>query len=714
MSKFKKWFRQNRLAIVFSLLAIAWACFSSFSYYSYFWGKLKILFQNFVNYFFALFGASKKIPQIFSLISSKGFSSLIPVDFGMFFARLGLSFRILISDFYLLSLLVKALNFLSSLSVYFSFLLVAVPLLLILSRQIFKEKPFARNAESRALKIWRRVDSKVRPVFRRILEEVKKALRSRTFRISFGISLILYFNLINVAVSLLAYYLYFISVFDFNVFWEVILVVLGDLTPVLTAIPLWVYLIIGYFAFCRYRKRLATNILRHHDAINCGVVKGTGVMIQINGAPGSGKTLLQTDMAITCEMLFRQNAEEILDEVRGLFPEFRFDLFRKKLDLQIRLHRIKNLYDCETYVKGEFKGILCSFDVFAKRNLYFDSKKHSACFFNGLYHETLIDDLSDYAKAYFVYQNQYPLILSNYAIRGEYRPVRNDHFLLFDYDWFREEASDLVPPGFSKIVDYDMLRLSRSKVDENPNRNIPLAYVFALTELGKERGNALENAELKKSSSETNAKNDGFNDYLRVARHPATIRNRLFVKIFFDEQRASSCGVALSGITEDILTIDKAHTKVKSAMYFSYLRLLGINFFQNLSSNFLRRYERCRNDQTLLTELMKSIARTSNRAYTRYVNAWTYKEIHFYVQNGSLPENESKATSRGKYYLAYKKIYDHRYASDSLKGFFDAKSTRSPLGIADLPAYSSLYAGLDEIEAQHSYFGDSIRRQLDR
>lgn len=186
------------------------------------------------------------------------------------------------------------------------------------------------------------------------------------------------------------------------------------------------------------------------------------------------------------------------------------------------------------------------------------------------------------------------------------------------------------------------------------------------------------------------------------------------MKIFFDEQRASSCGVALSGITEDILTIDKAHTKVKSAMYFSYLRILGIHFFQNLSSDFLRRYERCRNDQTLLTELMKSIARTSNRAYTRYVNAWTYKEIHFYVQNGSLPENESKATSRGKYYLAYKKIYDHRYASDSLKGFFDAKSTRSSLGIADLPAYSSLYADLDEIEAQHSYFGDSIRRQLDR
>lgn len=714
MSRFKLWLRQNRLAIVFSLLAIAFAGFSSFSYYAYFFGKLKILFQNFLNYFFALFGVSKKIPQIFSLMSSEGFSSLIPVDFGMFFTRLGASFRVLVSDYYLLSLFIKALNFFSDFSVFLSFALIALPLLLILKRQVYKPKPFVQNAESKGLKIFRRLDGRIRPVLRKAKDEILEATHTRLFRVSLFISVILYFNLINVLISLLAYYLYFISMFDFNVLWEIVIVVLADLTPVLLSLPLWVYLLAAYFLFCRYQKRFAEDILRHHDAINCGVIKGTGVMIQINGAPGAGKTLMQTDMAITCDMLFRQQAKEIMDEVRGLFPDFRFDLFRKKLDLKIRQHRIKNLYDCETFVKGEFKGILCSFDAFAKKNLYFDSKKHEPYFFNGLYHETLLNDLSDYAKAYFVYQSAHPLILSNYSIRGEYRPVRNEHFLSFDYDWFRNEASDLVPPGFSKIVDYDMLRLSKSKVEENPKRNVPIAYVFALTELGKERGNTLENAEIKKTASETNPKNDGFNDYLRVARHPATIRNRLFIKIFFDEQRASSCGVALSGITEDILTIDKSRTKTKSAMYFSYLRILGINFFRNLSSNFFTRYERVRNDQTLLTEMMNFISRTSCRAAMRFTNSWTYKEIYFYVQNGTLPENESKNTHVEKYYLAYKKIYDHRYASDSLKGFFDAKSTRSSLGIADLPAYSSLYADLDEIEAQHSYFGDSIRRQLDR
>lgn len=714
MSKFKVGMRRYGLSGFFSFSIIAYALYSSLSY-SYFFGKIQILLMNAVNYFLALFGNGRKIPQIFSLMtSSSGFSSLIPVDFEMFFTRFAASFRILVSDYYLLSLFIKALNFFSDFSVFLSFALIALPLLLILKRQVYKPKPFAQNAESKGLKIYRRLDGRIRPVLRKVKNEILKATHTRLFRVSLIISVILYFNLINVLISLLAYYLYFISMFDFNVLWEIIIVVLADLTPVLRSLPLWVYLLTAYFLFCRYRKRFAEDILRHHDAINCGVIKGTGVMIQINGAPGAGKTLMQTDMAITCDMLFRQQAKEIMDEVRGLFPDFRFDLFRKKLDLKIRQHRIKNLYDCETFVKGEFKGILCSFDIFAKRNLYFDSKKHEPYFFNGLYHETLLNDLSDYAKAYFVYQSAHPLILSNYSIRGEYRPVRNEHFLSFDYDWFRSEASDLVPPGFSKIVDYDMLRLTKSKVEENPKRNVPIAYVFALTELGKERGNTLENAEIKKSAAETNPKNDGFNDYLRVARHPATIRNRLFIKIFFDEQRASSCGVALSGITEDILTIDKSRTKTKSAMYFSYLRILGINFFWNLSSNFFTRYERVRNDQTLLTEMMNFISRTSCRAAMRFTNSWTYKEIYFYVQNGTLPEQEAKNTRVEKYYLAFKKIYDHRYASDSLKGFFDAKSTRSSLGIADLPAYSSLYADLDEIEAQHSYFGDSIRRQLDR
>jgi len=714
MSRYKCCLERHLLAIVFSLLAIALALFSSFSYYSYFWDKIQILFQNGINYFLAFFGTPKKTSQIFDLISSAdGFSSVFPIDFGMFFSRLGLSFRVLVSDFYLISKILKLMKFFSDFSIVLSFLAILIPFALILKRQIFKGKPFARNEVSKTLRIYRRIDRKVRPVFRKIRAAILNAFQDRIFRISLLVSLALYFNLINVALSFLTYYLYFISTFDFSALWQIVLVLVAELAIPFAKVPLWIDLIAAYFLFCRWRKHLAEDILRHHDAINCGVVKGTGVMIQINGAPGSGKTLLQTDMAITCEMLFRQQAEEIMNEVRGLFPEFRFDLFRKKLDLKIAQHRINNFYDCDLFVRGEFKGILSSFDAFADRNLYFDSQKHSPFFFNGLHYETLIDDLSDYAKAYFVYQSKHPLILSNYPIRGEYRPIRNEHALTFDYDWFRREASDLVPPGYSKIVDYDMLRLMKSKVEDNPHRNIPIAYVFALTELGKERGNALENAELKKNVPETNAKNDGFNDYLRVARHPATIRHRLFVKIFFDEQRASSCGVALSGITEDILTIDKSGTKTKSAMYFYYLRLLGINFFRNLSSDFFRRYERVRNDQTLLTEGMNFLSRASNRAYIRYVNSYSYKEIRFYKQNGTLPENESKAISKGKYYLAFKKIYDHRYASDSLKGFFDAKSTFSPLGIADLPAYSSLYADVSEIAAQNSYFGDSIQRQLD-
>ena len=79
--------------------------------------------------------------------------------------------------------------------------------------------------------------------------------------------------------------------------------------------------------------------------------------IHIVAAPGSGKTKMMTDMSLTCEMMFRNQAKDIMDEVRNLFPNFRWDILRKQIDLNVKLGKVKSLVDVELFIQNNFKQV---------------------------------------------------------------------------------------------------------------------------------------------------------------------------------------------------------------------------------------------------------------------------------------------------------------------------------------------------------------------
>lgn len=716
MSKIFRFLKSHLLSILLSSFFIIYAALSSYKSYFTIWIKIKSFGLNFFYYWVSLF-KSKTIfpPQILEELNNinKGhIDCLVPENIKTFFERLGYSFRSIIGNGYLNSLLNKMFGNVVFIQILLSMLVILIPVIIVLVTLFFKPKKFSINKKSKSFLTWNKFYEKViKPIRLFCFNQFVLVLKHKYVRITFLISLLIYFNVPSLVFDFLAYYFYFIAKFDFKAIWESIYVMLIDLTPSLINIPLWFYLLVNYYLFCSWRKHLAKDILKHHDALNCGFVKGSGVLIMINGAPGAGKTLLQTDMSITCEMIFRQQAKEIMDEIRNIFPNFRFDLLRKKLDLWIKQRKIINLVDCESFVRYILSLFYSSVQFNNGIWNYYDYKKYGFYFNNALKHESLFDDLLDYSKAYFIYQSDFALLISNYPIRAEHRLVKNEHMVQFNYDYFRDECFDFCEPTYSKVVDYDMLRLAKKKQSDNPKANIPIAYVFALTELGKERGNSLDNQELKKKTEETNQKNDGFTDYLRVGRHPATIRNRTFFKIFFDEQRASSCGVALSGIAEDIITIDKKRTETKNSMYFYFIRLLIMSLSMNISNKFFAKYEPLRNDLNLATLFFSWLSRKSNRSYIRYVNNYSYKKIKFYIQNGTLPEGVENVGSC-TYYLAYKKIFASRYASDYLRTFFDVKGKTSGLGIGDLPEYLNIYPTWDQLQSQNSYFGEQLNKNL--
>lgn len=713
-NKFLIFIKTHLLSIILSSFFIAYAIYNSYTLYFSIVIKVKTLGLNFVYYWISLFNPKIEFTsQILDLLeeTNTNLVSLVPENFNIFLSRLGYGFKSLVAKGYLKNLFNSLFGNLVFVQFLLSLVVILIPLVILAINMFFKPKDFEFDVTSHSYKAWNKFYTKVVSPSKEFIKGQISFLKQNSYvKYCLIFSLLIYFNLASIIIDFLAYYFYFISKFDFSSIWELIYLLLLEMTPSLFRIPLWFYILVIYYLFCKWRKNNALDILRHHDAINCGFVKGSGVLIMINGAPGAGKTLLQTDMSITCEMMFRQQAKEIMDEVRDLFPNFRYDLLRKKLDLWIKTKRIKNLVDCEDFINYLY-SLFKSSTYFCSSWNYYDYEKYGLYFDNSLKHEFLFDDLLDYSKAYFIYQSDFALLISNYPIRAEHRRYKNDHMVMFDYDYFRTECFDIEDSTYSKVIDYDMLRLAKKKKEDNKNANIPIAYVFALTELGKERGNSLDNQELKKKSDETNQKNDGFTDYLRVGRHPATIRNRTFFKIFFDEQRASSCGVALSGITEDILTIDKKKTETKNSMYFYFIRLMIMKFGISISSKFFNRYETLRNDRNLATLFFSWLSKVSNRSYTRYINNYNYKRVRFYLQNGTLPEGESSATLC-TYYLSYKKLYANRYASDYLRTFFDEKGRSSELGIADLLDYNDVYPSWTDITSQNSYFGDQLQKNL--
>ena len=721
--KVKRFLKEHLLAILTSSFLLFYAIYNTYTYYQFTLDKIRILGINFYKIFETiLIDSEAEYPvqlydYLISHVEGGYLDSIIPAEITDFGYRILYSFRVIVANGYIKNVWNVIVSYLKDLPLLFIILTLLIPMIYILNINVFEYREFQYNKVSKSAKNWDVFYKKIcLPVYRFIKARIISIIDKKYVHQIFILSIILYFNFPNIIFDFLSYYFYFLGKFDFLALWEMIVMIFVDLTPSLIKIPLWVYLVSIYIYFRHWRLSLAEDILNHHDAINCGFIKGTGVLIQVNGPPGAGKTKLQTDMAITTEMMFRQMAKEIMDETRNLFPQFGWDLLRKKLDFAIKHKLIANLTEVKDYVNqkilNNYSPGRCNYfndGIF----MGYDTKKYDLFYDNGLKHESLFDCIYDYSQAYFVYQSDFALLTSNYPIRVEHTMMKNDHMVYWNYDWFKKECYDICPPEYSKIVDYDMFRLKKKKDIDNDNAYISIAYVFAFTELGKERPNTLESKEMKKNVEEANPKNDGFVDMLRVSRHPATIRNRTFIKILFDEQRASSCGIALSGITEDILTIDRKQTQKKNAMKFYFIELFLLSVIMNISSSFLSRYEGVRNDRNLLTTFMMWLAKWSHRSYIQYINRYGYEVIHFYRQNGSLPDGVESDTKSDKYYLAYRKIYADRYASDYLRPYFEDLNSQSEKGIGDLPTYEGRYPLWDtEMQCQNSYMVDDYNKNL--
>lgn len=537
------------------------------------------------------------------------------------------------------------------------------------------------------------------------------------------------FNVITIVLEFFAFYFYFVISFDVGNLYVQVYKLLCDLSVVVAFIPVWGWCIVAYLVLCWLRKRIGYRTLNHYEHKNCGFINERPIVLMVCGTMGKKKTTAITDMALSQETMLRDKAYEKLMQNDLKFPYFAWVNLENALKTAIYMHDVYNLATTRKYIrhlrfcfeygnrtqdKAVKKGI--------KRHLRKRYKiNYDNLIFNyeyekyGLYYDDKLkvvnvwDIIETYAQLYFIYIIQSSLIISNYSVRTDGILSDLGNFPMWDNDYFKRNSKIIDDISrHAHIIDFNALRLGKNLGETLDFKKDSFEFgVVNITEVGKERKNNLQLQETKKKDDTANQKNDGFNDWLKMIRHSATVDNFPFVKVITDEQRPESWGADARDLCEIVHIKETSETKL--AMPFFALTELFYDFVYSKFLNLYTQYRYMRSDNTLPIYIFKKLTAKLNDYYNGIYNTFGYCRLTVQVESGT----QDGQLAEKHYYLMSKKIYSKRFSTDCFSDFFSVKSLRSPIGIDDLQEYETEKATFDELKEQKSYFIQDLMHKQD-
>ncbi len=587
-------------------------------------------------------------------------------------------------------------------TVLIPFILIAI----VVFKRYLKRQNNDYNTDSKPLKAFRKiVHCTYRPVKLWLSDLIYFIRENRFYKRAWLLIWLYNFNALTMLVEFIAYYFYFAMSFDVvNLYIQFYKLAL-DLWAVIDFIPLWVWFILGYFVLNAISIKIAYLRLYHNEWRNCGFINERGVVTICYGAMGVGKTMQITDMALSTEVQFRNTAFEIILETDMKFPYFPWIEFELRLKWAMQNKTLHDLPSCRKWVR-QMRDMWCN-DPYDKSLLFnYDYERYGLTYDDKLKITDIWSALEDYACAYFIYTVQTSLLISNYSVRVDSLKADIGNFPLWDTDFFKRDSR--LIDSYSRhahILDFDMLRLGRQMLKDNPNRNAFGFGVYIISEIDKERKNTPELKEIKASSAECNQKNDLFNVLLKMSRHACVVANRVFVKVYADLQRPSSLGADALDLGEIIDIKDKGDMSLLLP-FFAPFRIFDFLFgwLKNRFVNFYTKYRFNRADNTLLLYLIKGITAKLSKYCEGVHNTFSSQTLHLEVERGSREGEVKKA----KYYRMPKKIYSKRFSTDCLSGIFETRAQANCVGIDDLKEYADIMATADELGLQNAHFQTEI------
>lgn len=730
IKKFLKW--MFHLSYICIFLFFSLYIYTHFEYLiNRYFISLKTNVLNVVYYFSKLseFDFNRPIQVIEQLneINDLGNGNYISNDIRVFVSDVKAKFILMFNKDFFLNFLMNLLKGISQMSKYMLlvFLLVLGVKMLISvyldsERKVKKEKvKYSKDydlkvyekyyeclSETKPLKIYKNIRDKIVYVIKYIINEFKTFKAKRIYNVIVLFLLLFVTRIICIGLDLLG--VIFILGADFNVLDVVggFVSCLIDLSPILKEIPLWGYILIGYIVFDKLRMYFAIEKLRHYERYNKGFIKSTGVVNCINGAPGTKKMLTITDMSISTEEIFRTEAYSIIKNYSMMFPEFNFAYFEKVIMYKIRTGKIFNCYHIKKMVedyenkfnKTKSKKYIFGYD-YEKYPLYVNDK---------LTKKSLFEILKEYGQAYFVYSACTPLAVGNYPIRFDQSVTGIDkgYFPLWKYEYFKLDYSKEYSL-YSKRIDFDSMRIGKKMIKDNPNAHTLDFGVLTFTEFGKERGNFVENQSIKKDDVNCNQKNDLTSMYFKMVRHSATIGNKTFIKVFMDEQRASSLSSDFMQLCEYTLFIRETDNDWKTSLFMFWLEPMIMGYLVNMRNKVLYKFRNRCEQKTLLIHLVNKIGSLAYLYLLKRENKFDYLVQRFDVFQGT---NTDKKLKEKRYYLSKKKIWSGRYSTDCYAKFFDEGFAHSRKGFIDLENYVSIHDDVESMKEMHSFFVEDLLR----
>ena len=578
------------------------------------------------------------------------------------------------------------------------YLVLFLPLILLLVcmvRKAYSTPNKNHNQDTKPLKAFKWLASKTyQPLKRFVMEYLDYIRENVKWKITWITIWVMNLNVASIIVAFVAYYLYFAVTFKLTTLYGQFCNLILDLELVLKQLP---WFLTGTVAWCIFncmRENIGRQVLQHNEAKNCGFIKELPIVSMSCGSMGKKKTTQTTDMSMSQTVMFRQEAFKRLQKQDMKFPFFPWICFEKELQKCMEYGRVYNLASIRTWVAqkreryekhGNADWQLYGYDV-CRYGMYFDS---------ALKNEYLFDVLETYAKLYFIYVIESSLLVSNYSIREE--------DILYDSGNFPMRAYSFFTPApeytrFAHILDFDVFRLGKKVIANNPNAGSFEFGVVVITEIGKERANMLELKEMKKGADEANQKNDLFNAWLKMCRHSATVDNYPFIKVFVDEQRPESWGADARDLC-DILTIVNSG-KPKLALPFYTIEEMLCDWAFSRFITMYYNFRHSRGDNTLFVYLLKCIVSKIWARNERIYNRFGYSVLSIEKERGT----QDSKPERKRYYLANYKIYRERFTTDCFSDYFNELAEKSGVGLMDYRAYASVKASVEELKLQNSYF----------
>lgn len=598
------------------------------------------------------------------------------------------------------------LNVLRYAIIVFILLLLVRLVVKILLKQYFSNENDDSEKESFFLQSWKKIISKPYLFCKAwVLSFIAFVKEHKYYKIIWILLILLMLNVYTLVLEFFAVFFYTFGSFDFSGIGVQFDKLYVDLKYIFTGGPVPLVVFSLFYFFYVNARSVAFDRLRHRERKNRGFLNELGIINNIYGYVGAGKTSLATDMTLSWEVQFITDALEVILEVDSRFPYFPWSNLEKELKEIFSSRKVHDVFQVRRLIKA--KQNLFENDPDKTKIYGYDYLLYGLTFDNKLYEEYIWEAISDYACAYFVYMVQSSFIVSNYSIRSDI--VRDMGFFpLYDTDFFSRDSKLLEAYSrHSHILDFDMLRLGKIMLENNPNRNAFGFGIYDISEIDKECGNAQTLQEVKRNSEECNPKNDLFAECLKMSRHACIIRNRVFVRIVADLQRLGSLASNIHELGDKIEVYDKNEFSPVLPIYSPFWFLDGIFYpLAEKIDNYYVDYKNVRADRTLFMYLLHGFSSKIKQYHDKTYNLFGSQTVKLHVENGLRQDNIKEK----KWYRQSKKIYSKRYATDCMNAIFEKKSENNNVGLDDLDVYSGDVATPQELAKQHSHFQQNMQK----